>query len=318
MSTSTDLPESITIRPATPSDLADVVYLRQAQELAESGATYTTLDLLRAEWETHGPHLPEQVWVAAMADDRPLASVEIIRRDPVLPVRLCIPPDRRGIGLESALLATAEQQARVMLRAKGAQPFTLFAQASGSNPALLQALLRAGFVTSSTFEKMELVLAEPPAAPQAIASIAIRPFVAGQGVEPIYHADEEAFVDERGYAPRTFAQWSQRLTMREQTDEPPVWMIAWDATEVVGAALGEVISGVGWLHHVGVRRPWRKRGLGTALTLATLGAFYRQNIHAVRLNVDAESLTHAQALYRRLGFQVLDTYANCEKVLSIE
>ena len=106
--------------------------------------------------------------------------------------------------------------------------------------------------------------------------------------------------------------------MRERSDEPPVWMIARDATQVAGAALGEVINGVGWLHHVGVRRPWRQRGLGTALTLAALGAFYRLNIHAVRLNVDAESLTHAQVLYRRLGFQVLDTYANCEKVLSIE
>ena len=318
MSTSTDLPESITIRPATPSDLADAIYLRQAQELAESGTTSTTLDQLHAEWETLGPHLPEQVWVAATTDGRLLASVEIIRSDPVLLLRFCIPPDRRGIGLESALLATAEQQARTMLRAEREHPFTLFAQATGSNPALQQVLLQAGFVTASTFEKMKVVLKEPPAVPQAIAGIALRPFVAGQDTDVIYRADEEAFADERGYAPRTFAQWGRRLNMRERTDELPVWIIAWDATQVAGAALGEVIGGVGWLHHVGVRRPWRKRGLGTALTLAALGAFYRQNIHAVRLNVDAESLTHAQVLYRRLGFQVLDTYANCEKVLSIE
>ena len=180
-------------------------------------------------------------------------------------------PDGRGAGLESALLATAEQQARTILRAEGAHPFTLFAQATGSNPALQQALLHAGFVMVSTFEKMELVLAEPPAVPQAIASIAIRPFVAGQDREAIYHADEEAFADERGYAPRTFAQWNRRLTMRERTNEPPVWMIAWDATEVAGAALGEVINGVGWIHHVGVRRHWRMQGLGTALTLASTG-----------------------------------------------
>lgn len=106
------------------------------------------------------------------------------------------------------MLATAEQQARTALRAEGPSSFTLFAQATDSNPELLQALLRAGFVTTSTFEKMELVLAEPPEMPQAIAGIAIRPFVAGQGVDAIYHADEEAFADERGFAPRTFAQWS--------------------------------------------------------------------------------------------------------------
>jgi ribosomal protein S18 acetylase RimI-like enzyme len=103
--------------------------------------------------------------------------------------------------------------------------------------------------------------------------------------------------------------------MREQTDDPPVWMVAWDANEVAGATLGEVIKDVGWIHHVGVRRPWRKQGLGRALTLTALGAFYRRNIHTVRLNVDAESLTHAQMLYRHLGFQVLGTYTNCTKVI---
>ena len=184
MSTSTDLPESITIRPATPSDLADVLYLRQAQELAETGTTFTTLDQLRAEWATLGPHLPEQVWVAATTDGRLLATVQLVRSDPMLALRLCTPPDSRGAGLDSALLATAEQQARTILRAEGAHHFTLFAQATGSNPALQQALLQAGFVMISTFEKMELVLAEPPAPPQAIASIAIRPFVVGKTWTP--------------------------------------------------------------------------------------------------------------------------------------
>ncbi len=32
---------------------------------------------------------------------------------------------------------------------------------------------------------------------------------------------------------------------------------------------------------------------------------------------NAASLTNAQALYRRLGFTVSDTYANCEKVVSL-
>ena len=123
---------------------------------------------------------PTQVWVAATPDGRLLATVQLVRSDPMLPLRLCTSPDGRGAGLESALLATAEQQARTILRAEGAHPFTLFSQATRSNPALLQALLQAGFVMVSTFEKMELVLAEPPVAPQAIAGIAIRPFVAGQ------------------------------------------------------------------------------------------------------------------------------------------
>jgi ribosomal protein S18 acetylase RimI-like enzyme len=308
-------PEPVTIRPATPADLADVVHLRQAQELVESGTTYTTLDQLRSDWEALDSRLAEQVRVAVAADGRVLAGVEVVQGGDVLPLHLWILPDRRGTGLESALLAMAEQQARMTQYPEGTHSVTLFTQVVGSNPAVEQALQQARFVTVSTYEEMELDLKDPPATPEGIAGIVISPFVTGQDAEAIYRADEEAFQDERGSRPRTFDQWTRRLNMREQTDDPPVWMVAWDANEVAGATLGEVIKDVGWIHHVGVRRPWRKQGLGRALTLAALGAFYRQNIHTVRLNVDAESLTHAQVLYRHLGFQVLGTYTNCTKVL---
>jgi len=45
-----------------------------------------------------------------------------------------------------------------------------------------------------------------------------------------------------------------------------------------------------------------------------LASFYQQGIRTVRLNVDAESLTNAQKLYRHLAFRVLGTYTNFEKV----
>jgi ribosomal protein S18 acetylase RimI-like enzyme len=164
---------------------------------------------------------------------------------------------------------------------------------------------------------MEFALTQPPAPPASIADIAIRHFAVGDDEEAIYYADEEAFLDQRGHTPRTFEQWRRRLNQSDATPDPTLWLIAWDANEVVGAALGEAIGDVGWIHHLFVRRPWRRRSLGAELTRAALAAFYQRSIVAVRLNVDAQSLTDAQALYRRVGFRVIGGYANFEKIVAL-
>jgi hypothetical protein len=130
--------------------------------------------------------------------------------------------------------------------------------------------LQSGFLAISTYEQMELALDSVPESPPAIAGVEIRPFVGGRDEEAVvYRADEEAFLDERGYTPRTFDQWRRRLH------------------------------------------------LGLALTCVALDSFYRQGIDTARLNVDAQSLTGAHQLYRRLGFLVRDTYSNFEKIVQI-
>src|SRR5215469_2197112 len=128
MSALTDPPEPVTIRPATLADLADVLHLRQAQELVESGTTYSTLGQLRSDWEALGSRLREQVRVAVAADGRVLASVEVVQGGDVLPLHLWVLPDRRGTGLESALIAMAEQQARMTQVPEGTCSVTLFTQ----------------------------------------------------------------------------------------------------------------------------------------------------------------------------------------------
>jgi len=308
------LPQPAAIRAAAPSDLHAVLHIRTVQERAESGTPSTTADRLAAEWEALGPRLATQVWVAEAADGSLLACAELVRADQVFIPRLWVLPDYCARGLELALLLSAEQHACARGREEGARSVQLFAQATSSQPAAQQALQQSGFVVTSTYEQMERALNEPPPTPGALVGIEIRPFALGQDADVVYRADEEAFQDERGHTPRTFAPWRQRLQLTGEAFDPAVWLIAWDADEVAGAALGEVIERMGWIHHLGVRRPWRRRGLGAALALAALKTFYRQDIGVARLNVDGQSLTNAHQLYRRLGFVVMHTYSNYEKV----
>ncbi|WP_242527526.1 GNAT family N-acetyltransferase [Ktedonosporobacter rubrisoli] len=75
------------------------------------------------------------------------------------------------------------------------------------------------------------------------------------------------------------------------------------------------MHGKGEIMHLGIRRPWRRRGLGMALLQHSLQTFYRHGIGTIRLNVDVQSLTNAQQLYQRAGFACVDSFRNYHKSL---
>ena len=72
---------------------------------------------------------------------------------------------------------------------------------------------------------------------------------------------------------------------------------------------------MGWVNTLGVRRPWRRSGLGLALLRHSFGELYRRGKRAVGLGVDANSLTGATRLYEKAGMHVIHQMNNYEKVL---
>ncbi len=59
----------------------------------------------------------------------------------------------------------------------------------------------------------------------------------------------------------------------------------------------------GWVEELGVRRPWRRRGVGYGLLVAGALALRGAGVTAAMLGVDGESLTGANRLYERAGFR---------------
>lgn len=70
---------------------------------------------------------------------------------------------------------------------------------------------------------------------------------------------------------------------------------------------------MGWVYTLGVRRPWRKRGLGSALLLTSFHEFYLCGLTEAGLIVDASSLTGALHLYEHAGMRVGRKYVIYEK-----
>ena len=208
------------IRPATPDDSQGVLRVRQAVELAEGDTPSTTTERLTAEWEALGPQLGAQVLVVVTSAKGELvacADVTRVQRE-LMTVRLWAPGAHAAVA--SALLIRLELQACALGRADGAQSLMLFAQAPVSQPVFKWALEDNRFEVSSTYEAMEYTLTEAPRPPAAIPGIVIRPLDAepdDEAAQAVWRADEEAFQDQRGHTPRTFAEWRQRLN---QGDEP--------------------------------------------------------------------------------------------------
>jgi mycothiol synthase len=191
---------------------------------------------------------------------------------------------------------------------------TLHTGANSENIAAQLLLEKHGFKLVRTFWRMKIELEELPPAPTWPAGITVRTFTPGME-HAVFEADEEAFQDHWGHIPGRFEEW-ERWTLKREGFDPSLWFLAMDGDEVAGFSLckDEKEAG-GWVHVLGVRRPWRRKGVGLALLHHAFGEFYRRGIGNVYLGVDSQNLTGATRLYERAGMHVVRRNFSYEKEL---
>jgi ribosomal protein S18 acetylase RimI-like enzyme len=161
---------------------------------------------------------------------------------------------------------------------------------------------------------MEITLDTAPLAPIWPDGIELRPFDVEAHTYLVYQADEEAFLDHWGHTPYSFETWKHRTIECDDFD-PSQWYIAWEGDQIAGFALDRYRNGQGWVGSLGVRRPWRKRGLGLALLHHSFGEFYKRGKPVIGLGVDAANPTGATHLYQKAGMHVAAEYVSYEKEL---
>jgi len=146
--------------------------------------------------------------------------------------------------------------------------------------------------------------------------ILIPPMPHGLEVRPVTRADLRAVWDAMKDAFRGHfgaEDWSdesyQGWTELPLTD-PSLFVIAFDGAKIAGGVHGEIhpreneANGYlrGWTDPVYVRRPWRRRGLATALLGRALLRLRERGMTSAQLDVDTENENRALTLYERHGF----------------
>jgi ribosomal protein S18 acetylase RimI-like enzyme len=127
----------------------------------------------------------------------------------------------------------------------------------------------------------------------------------------VLFAAYEAFKDHWGAVDEPFESYYQRRKHYMDNDpkyDPSLWLVAMDGDEIAGISLNYAYldedPDMGWVGTLGVRRPWRKHGIGLALLQYAFRDFTERGRKRVGLGVDASSLTGAVRLYERAGMHI--------------
>jgi ribosomal protein S18 acetylase RimI-like enzyme len=131
----------------------------------------------------------------------------------------------------------------------------------------------------------------------------------------------EIFRDEWGEVDSSEASW---LRFREDPNhDPSLFVVAFDGDEIAGQILNVIDPGDvarkgrvrGLLDSVGVREPWRRRGLARAMIVRSLHVLRERGAQDAYLGVDAENPNQAMTLYESCGFRIVSSETAWRKPL---
>jgi mycothiol synthase len=170
---------------------------------------------------------------------------------------------------------------------------------------VIAALERLSFAPARHSYRMEIDLADERPEPVWPSGISVRILAEGEE-RRIHEAFLEVWQDTSDPPNDTMEEWNHWL-MRAETFEPSLWFLALGGDDLAGFAVCRKDTNdpaAGHVELLGVRRPWRKQGLGHALLLHSFQAFRQRGWTRGTLGVDASSPTGATRLYERAGMSV--------------
>jgi mycothiol synthase len=323
------LPDGFTSRGAQVEDVEPAVHLYNAWSRSVLGRDeFTDPNDIRNEWVSPGFDPAEDIRLVFAPDGEMAGYIEIwaTMKPPVHPwIWGRVHPAYEKLGIGTWLLQWAEQRALQSLPnipkdLRCAPRVGAYRQAENSKKLFEDLGYR--YIRSSYRMLIEMDgLAPQPLWPQGIT---LRTYNPETDAEAVYRADIDSFRDHFGFVEEPFEEGFKRfqhfMTAYEAFD-PTLWLLAIDdaSGEIAGVNLCRSQAyddpQLGWVSNLGVRRPWRKRGLGLALLRHSFNEFYRRGKRKVGLGVDAQNLTGALRLYENAGMHVHQAFDLYEKEL---
>ena len=214
-----------------------------------------------------------------------------------------VPPQERQREITERLVEEAEEVARAGSPAGVETKFYL----PEADARLRAVVSERGYKPVSYSFRFERPLDCPPETATWPAGSSARTFRPGIDERLVYDLHMETFADQAGtLEPEPFERWRERNL--SGSFDSSLWFIAEASSTPVGICLCRSEWGadraMGWISVLGVRRRWRRQGLGLALMLHAFGELYHRGIERVGLGVHGENPTGAPRLYERAGMVV--------------
>ena len=310
------LPAGYQARPAQMSDIEAVVAMLRELEMVQTGISSMTSELLDREWTSPNFKLDENL-VLVFSDDNELVGYAELWNTDNPPVSMFCwwaeHPSFTGLGIGEYLLQWAEKTARGAIdRCPDDARVILISSSFHHYKPSLDVFERYGMRLHRHSYEMTIDLDEADlAAPVWPEGITVTTYSQTGNLRALVEAAEEAFLDHYGVVPTepevALQNWRHHSEKDPHMDKE-MWYLAMDGDEIAGVCIcrqeGYNDATTGFVNTLGVRRPWRRQGLGTAMLLHSFHEFKRRGKPAVDLGVDASSLTGATKLYEKAGMRV--------------
>ena len=302
-------PEGYEIRPPSLDDVEAAAAIMFAVDQVVTGSSESDADMIRDVWSSPTVDLEEDAWVVEHAAHVVAFAHLQVDGDARLKGWGDVHPEHRGRGIGSVLMDRAEARAAERLGSGGVLHFAV----TGRDEDAAELMGLRGFERVRSYRHMQIDLGGAPATGEPPAGIQIRG-INPEDLSEIHAIFVDAFREEWGYREVPFEEW-RGTEVDAPSYDSGFWFIAEDGSGPVGAVSGLVWGDVGWVGELGVRKPWRGRGIASALLRRSFATFASRGLTRVRLNVDAENPTGAVRLYERVGMHAVRGWDLYEKRL---
>ncbi len=324
--TKIELPKGFTIRGAALNDVESALELFNTWSQSVIGQDeITDADAIRNEWVSPGFDPKEDIRLVFSSEGKMVGYIEAwtTAKPPVHPwIWGRVHPEYSGLGIGTWLLGWAEERACNVLDElpadlRFAPRVGIFRQSEASKK-LFEDM---GFQYIRSSYEMRIELSKAPSAPQWSEGITLKTCDPEKDLRAVYLAQREAFRDHFGYVEEPLEEGFERFKhfLTGEAFDPSLWFLAMDGSEIAGISLCRLQSysdpGLGYVNILGVRRSWRKRGIGLALLRHSFGELYKRGKSRVGLGVDASNLTGALRLYENAGMQIHHAFDLYEKTI---
>ena len=306
------IPAGYTARPVTLDDAQASADLLNAYNIALTGRPCVTPGEIRSYWQQPTMTLATNTLAVFAPDGAGMAGeAELWDSDPHVTHFVFgeVHPAHQGRGIGAALAAWAEARGRELLPLAAEDARVILQQFIMSTDEAADRLLRdRGYSLVRHNLRMSIDFAGRPPQSSLPEGLAIRPFHRGQEEAALLRAVRDEFRDHWGYVEQPwdedYAGWLHYMDTDPNFD-PSMAFVAVNGDEIAGTALCSPSwvedPDAGWIHSLGVRRPWRRRGVALALLHQCFAALYDRGKLRAKLGVDAREPHRRDAAVREGG-----------------
>jgi mycothiol synthase len=288
-------PEGLSLRRATVDDAPAINELITAADEAVQGWSESSEPEILGWWRLMD--LEHNSWVLEDGGSVVAYAVGFVHGE-TLELDGFVHPDRQRQGLGAWLVAHAEERARELALPK------LYAWSLAGDDRAHHLFAQFGMRELRRFYRMMIELDSPPPPATWPDGLQVETFKP-EDAKAFHAALTEAFEDEWNFAALPFEEWYEMRLVKDPDFDPTLWFLVRDGGEIAAVMRNEPDrSGAGFVGALGVRKQWRRRGLGLALLRHAFAEFHRRGKARVALGVDAENPTGATLLYERAGMHV--------------